>query len=93
MLASIKNIIECKTSKTRHIAQDPILLTCGYSACRKCYEFIKKCQICNEDHLINESQLKTNFLVKDMIEKNLEHLTTEIKEKYSSDKNKDVKSK
>jgi hypothetical protein len=31
--------------------------------------------------------------VKDMIEKNLEHLTTEIKEKYSSDKNKDVKSK
>ena len=45
------------------------------------------------EHIINESQLKTNFLVKDMIEKNLEHLTTEIKEKYSSDKNKDVKSK
>jgi hypothetical protein len=27
------------------------------------------------EHIINESQLKTNFLVKDMIEQNIEHLT------------------
>lgn len=77
MLSNVRNFIECKVSEDKHISQDPVVLPCGYSACRKCYYEVKMCFECNEKHLIDIADLKTNIMVKNMIEKNIDHLLSE----------------
>ena len=108
MLHSILNFIECKASNDGHISEDPVILSCGYSACRKCCKskISINCFQCNKAHSNfgnrmnfknrancgNQENLKTNILIQNMIETNIDQLTIEMAKKIESRKNDRTKS-
>ena len=64
-------LITCKSTKDFHIVEDPILLPCSFSVCRKCYESIKFCVICKKEHLIAVDEIYSNESVNQLIKENI----------------------
>ena len=73
----ILELIECKSSENdNHVAEDPIFLVCGYSACRKCWNTFSTCIKCKKDH--KTETLEKNWLVVDLIKSNIKELKKSI---------------
>ena len=77
-------VIYCKYSNDDHISQDPILLPCGSSACRQCYNPKIICSKCKTEHLMNVNDMKKHSLVNDLIKEYIEDLDKYIKQKLNN---------
>lgn len=78
----ILKIISCSLSSTRHIIEDPVLLSCGHNACRTCMEnisFGKKCLYQNCNQLVDTNQeLKSVKSIHNLVEAYLNELFKNI---------------
>jgi parvulin-like peptidyl-prolyl isomerase len=78
----IIKIISCSLSSTRHIIEDPVLLSCGHNACRPCVEnitFGQKCLYQNCNQSVDTSQeLKSVKSIHNLVEAYLNELFKNI---------------
>ena len=71
----ILEILECKSSKDGHIAEESIILPCGFNICSECYKLSKYCVKCKIEHNLKEELILKNHLVKDLIKENIKQLS------------------
>ena len=84
----IKNSLFCALAKDEHIFEQPITLSCGHCACKKCISKQMQaitCQICHEEnHINNLNQFKECLPLIDTIDAYLQDLYEIIYNKFKS---------
>ena len=83
----IKNSLLCAIARDQHIFEQPITLSCGHCACKKCLlrqTQIVVCEICKEEnHMPNLLQVKECVPLIETIDAYLEDLYKIIYDKFN----------
>lgn len=69
-------------TKSEHIYEDPVVLSCGHLACRNCTLQQSYCQICGTKNTLNSSNTGSIVTLNEFIKNNLNHLFSFIDKKF-----------